>query len=249
VFSTTSTIRTFADAAAQADPLREAILRHAGRGLAALDAPPPEPAATTAPPVAKQAVNLTQALRKRSRATPSPTPSSNSDAGLTPVSEIVRASASGAPAPAATATPRQSAPPPPAVAAAPARASTVLVVDSAGTTDPALLARGSDALVAALRSAGVLAARLPVGRSVIDKNAAIICNANAGTQRFYAPTLTVGRTESGAPTARLVVDSIDCTGEVRSERAASGTVLGSRKSAADAVDLAAKTLGPQLAGT
>lgn len=270
VFSTTSTIRTYADAAAQADPLREAILRHAGRGLAALDAPPPEPAASTAPPVAQQGVNLTQALRKRSRATPSPSPSPSSDAGLTPVAEIVRGTTSASPAAVpATAAPATAAPAtaaratavattaavpatPIAVAAAakprtPSLASTVLVIDSAGTADPALLARSSDALVLALRSRGVLAARLPVGRSVVAANAASICSGNAGTQRFLAPTLAISRSDSGAPVARIVVDAIDCTGTQRAERAASG-IAKPRDGDVTAIDGAAKQIAPLIAG-
>ncbi len=41
VYSTTALARTYSDAIDPAVDLREAILRHAGRGLAALDAPPP----------------------------------------------------------------------------------------------------------------------------------------------------------------------------------------------------------------
>ena len=67
VFSTTTSVRTYADAVAQADVIRMAILRHADRGLAAFDAPPTAPS-TSSPQLAKNGnVNLTEALRKRAK--------------------------------------------------------------------------------------------------------------------------------------------------------------------------------------
>jgi hypothetical protein len=99
VFSSTTTIKTFGDAAAQADPLRAAILRHAGRGLAGLDAPAPA-SIPTAEPTANQGVNLTRALRRHVRAAPSPSPSPSSDAELVPVSQIQASVANASPKPA-----------------------------------------------------------------------------------------------------------------------------------------------------
>ncbi|GAC1301979.1 MAG: hypothetical protein NVSMB19_10740 [Vulcanimicrobiaceae bacterium] len=72
VFSTTGVVRTYADALAQVDPLRVAILRHAGRGLAALDAPPPAPRSSPAPAANDGSVDIGKALRKRKRATLAP---------------------------------------------------------------------------------------------------------------------------------------------------------------------------------
>jgi hypothetical protein len=99
VFSSTTTIKTFGDAAAQADPLRAAILRHAGRGLAGLDAPAAASIAT-AEPTANQGVNLTRALRRHVKAAPSPSPAASSDAELVPVSQIQAGVANAAPRPA-----------------------------------------------------------------------------------------------------------------------------------------------------
>lgn len=67
VFSTTSVVKTYSDAVAQVDTIRVAILRHAGRGLAALDAPPPAPSASPASVANGGAVDIGRALRKRRR--------------------------------------------------------------------------------------------------------------------------------------------------------------------------------------
>jgi hypothetical protein len=77
VFSTTIAARTYADAAGQADLLHDAILRHAGRGLAALDAPPPPPSSTPEPSANSGGVNILKALghHEKSTAAPSPAPS------------------------------------------------------------------------------------------------------------------------------------------------------------------------------
>lgn len=76
VFSTTGVVRTYADAIAQVDVIRSAILRHAGRGLAALDAPPPAPSATPASIARGGAVDIGKAFgkRKRGNALASPAP-------------------------------------------------------------------------------------------------------------------------------------------------------------------------------
>jgi hypothetical protein len=68
VYSTSISAKTYADAEGQADLLHAAILRHAGRALAALDAPPPEPSGTPAPNPSAKGVDLTKALRHRSAA-------------------------------------------------------------------------------------------------------------------------------------------------------------------------------------
>lgn len=67
VFSTTTSVRTYADAVAQADVIRMAILHHADRGLAAFDAPPTAPSTSPSPLAKNGNVNLTEALRKRAK--------------------------------------------------------------------------------------------------------------------------------------------------------------------------------------
>ena len=261
VFSATTTIKTFGDAAAEADPVRVAILRHAGRGLAALDAPPPA-SAPTAAPTSNQGVNLTRALRRRNKAVASPSPTPSSDAGLVPVSEIQASFASPAaktstavatpsPTPTLAPTPSEIASPQHVVArvgrANDASTSTILVVDTGGTEADVLRARASTSLLSALRRIGVPAARLTVSASVVASSAQSICRANPGAERFYEPTLTLGRNGSGASLAMLAVTSVDCTGAIAAHRDASsvGTSAGGDVSA---IDRAAMVVAPQLAG-
>ncbi|MBD5656261.1 MAG: hypothetical protein IAI50_13940, partial [Candidatus Eremiobacteraeota bacterium] len=90
VYSTSVSASTYADAAGQADLLHDAILRHAGRGLAALDAPPPAPSSTPEPDRSK-GVDITKALRHRQRATPAPSPSPTAAASVSGASSVALA--------------------------------------------------------------------------------------------------------------------------------------------------------------
>jgi hypothetical protein len=249
VFSNTTTIKTFGDAAAQADPLRAAILRHAGRGLAALDAPPPA-SIPTAEPTANQGVNLTRALRRRAKAAPSPSSAPSSDAGLVPVSEIAASAANASskpavplltpaplhapsPTPSPTPTPYVSPTPSPSPIATtpfvaiahkgsiPANAvTTILVIDSSGTESVDARARASNSLVAALRDLGFPAARLAIEASQATANARSICRANPGIERFYEPTVAIRHNALGQSLANIVVTSIDCNGTFAAKREA-----------------------------
>jgi hypothetical protein len=77
-WSTTSTIRTYNDAVAQADGIHDAILSHAERSLASLGAPPPP---STPEPTGKDAagLSLTRILGRKHHAVtgPEPSPSPN----------------------------------------------------------------------------------------------------------------------------------------------------------------------------
>ncbi len=75
VFSTTAFARTYADAVGPVPTLRDAIVHHAGRGFAELDAPPPSP--TPEPIGSNGGFNLTKALKhhRKGAATPAPSPS------------------------------------------------------------------------------------------------------------------------------------------------------------------------------
>ncbi|MBD5606660.1 MAG: hypothetical protein IAI48_16450 [Candidatus Eremiobacteraeota bacterium] len=87
VWSNTSTIRTYADALAEASDLHEAILRHAGRSLSSLGAPPP--ASTPEAPTKDAAgVNLSKAFgrhRKDQTVAAAPTPAADGSALLSAV--------------------------------------------------------------------------------------------------------------------------------------------------------------------
>jgi hypothetical protein len=87
VWSSTTTIRTYGDASAQADPLHQAILAHAGRALSAI---PVQSAAATPQPATSDAAsfNVTRALgrhRKGPAATAAPNPAAASQVSAAPL--------------------------------------------------------------------------------------------------------------------------------------------------------------------
>jgi len=84
IFSNGAFVKTYADAAAQAETLQLAILRHAGRALAILDAPPRETPAPKAPE--KNEANLSGLFKKKKKAAPAatPTPGETSAAAAAP---------------------------------------------------------------------------------------------------------------------------------------------------------------------
>ena len=164
IWSNSVTIRTYADAVAEADPLRAAIVAHAQRSLSSISAQAPAPAAAeTAAPDSHDAagVNLTKALGRHHRgAPPSPAPST-SPAGV-------------------------------AVAAAPVERG-ALVANVAGSSDATLRAYAAKALANALKHdrverGGVIAA----SPQDAIAHAGDLCRANAGTQAIYLGTLAPG---------------------------------------------------------
>ena len=165
VYSTTAFAKTYADAVGPAATLREAILRHAGRGLGYLNAPPP----TASPePIANAGgVNISKAFGRHRKGAPAPTAS---PAPETP-------GAPGSPAAAS-------------VALAGASQAKSIVVATAGTADAAARAYASTSLGRALGQRGVASASLGVSAADVAAHAADLCRANAAAG-FLAPTLTV----------------------------------------------------------
>ncbi len=176
VFSTTGVVRTYADALGQVDALHDAILRHAGRGLAALDAPPPAPSASPPHTANDGSVDIGKALRKRKRDT--------------------------------------------VVAAARAVPSGALLFTADGAVERDLTAQATKAVADAFarlnRPTGVLGITLGTNLA----HAAAICAATPGVRELDAPTLTVGRSDSGAARVQLDLSAYDCTGVLlRTQRA------------------------------
>ena len=116
ITSSTAFVRTYADAAAQAEPLHDAILRHVGRALASLDAPPRE---TPAPnPSEKNEANISGLFKRKKKSAPAatPTPTVASDATSPPAKRVAQAVPTPSRAPATSAphrTPRPTQPPRP----------------------------------------------------------------------------------------------------------------------------------------
>jgi hypothetical protein len=215
VYSTTAFAKTYADAVGPADALREAILRHAGRGMAYLNAPPP---------------------------TASPEPIAN--AGGVNISKAFGRHRKGAAAAAASAQPQAAASPAAPAAPAAARVALgipaepkALIATTAGTADATARGYASLSLGSALRHAGVTNERLMVSSADIAAHAADLCKANAA-DGFYAATLAVAGTSAGSGhTVQLDVVAYDCHGAVTGRQQASGSA-GKRGSLERAIDAA-----------
>jgi hypothetical protein len=250
VYSTTAFARTYADAVGPAADLREAILRHAGRGLASLDAPPPSP--SPEPLANASGVNISKAFGRRHHAQPA------AAASAQPV-----ASAPAQPAVAASALPALTAPVPALTASLPAApgasatsttaASSValagphdraLVVATSGAADPDARSYASQSLGGALRQKGFANALLTVTSADVSAHAADLCRAN-GAMRFYAPTLTV-ENSGKAPSVALDVVAYDCLGTVVGHEKATAT-FGKRGSMHGALDAAAAGVAGEFA--
>jgi len=222
VWSNTTTIRTYADALAQSDGLRAAIVSHAQRNFASIGAttgpaPTPEPATSDA-----AGVNLTRALGRKHR---------NAASAPTPVP-------SQAPSPAPTAA-AVAAIPKPAVPSAPG----VLVTDVGGNADPELRTRAANALSAAFRRHGFAGGGLGVSGRDALANAAQLCKANPGSVAIYIGTLTA---DASAPNVALDVAKYDCAGQALGMRH-DAEIPGRRLPVANAVDLAAGKIADAFA--
>jgi hypothetical protein len=239
VFSTTAIARTYADAVGQADVVRQAILRHAGRAYAAIDAPAPAPTATKADLTDNGNVDLTKALGRRKRgagpaASPAPGTSPAPNSSAAPGAP----SASRVPVAAATATPA-------AVAAAPARPGNVLVLQVGGSADADARTYAASSISLALRSQGVGGGLLPVTVDQGIANAAQLCNANAGSSALYAPKLEIDKDPSGAQNVQLDVAAYDCKAKLLGEQHVVMAVRG-RGGIDSAIDHAAAKVADAL---
>ncbi len=246
VYSTTAFARTYADAVGPTDLLREAILHHAGRGMASLNAPPPSP--SPAALGSNGGVNISKAFGRHRKGAPaaatSPSPgpagaSTASGSGTTAASSPASAGGAGARAPSAAAP--QNGP----LAVAAAKPAT-LVVATEGTADPAVRAYASQSLAAALLRAGAAGAFLPVGVADVSAHAAALCRAN-GAAGFVAPTLAIDGSARGANVVLDVV-TYDCNAvPLARERATGSAKTASRTAVQGAVDAAAGDLAKRLA--
>jgi hypothetical protein len=212
VYSTTAFAKTYADAVGPADALREAILRHAGRGMAYLNAPPPT--ASPEPIADAGGVNISKAFGRHHKGAAAATASAQPQA------------AAAAASPAAH------------VALGVPTESKALIATTAGTADGAARDYASASLASALRHAGLTNEPLTVSSAEIAAHAADLCRANAA-DGFYAATLSVPGTSSGAGhTVQLDVVAYDCHGTVTGRQQTSGNA-GKRGSLERAIDAAA----------
>ncbi len=163
----------------------QAILAHAGRALASLDAPPPP--------------------------SPSPTPDAKNGVGFN-LTKFLGRTKHGKAAPKPTASPRAQIA---AVGATPAAAGArALVTATEGTADEDARVRATDALVAALAKAGIRSALLPVSAQTVTAHAKDLCASNPGASTFYSGTLAIARDAKGSASVQYDVTAYDCAGAV-----------------------------------
>ncbi len=199
VYSSSQMARTFGDAVGNADDISAAIVGHAGRALASLDAPPPPSPSPT--PGAKNGVGFnlsnllahhkgTKAAPKATAAPLAPAAASRTSSGTATVAASSAAGSS---------------------AAAGARA---LVIATGGSASDDERLRATDALVAALSKAGIRSAALPVNAQTVATHAKDLCAANPGTSTFYSGTLALAPDAKGSANVEYDVTAYDCTGTV-----------------------------------
>ena len=230
VFSTTTVVRTYAEAGGQADVLRDAILRHAGRDQGTADQPPPSstPAPSEAPHEGTLAniTNIFHHTKKASTPTPAPstTPAPSALLAVSPATQAPAGVAIGVvssplatPAP-ATAVPSAArvvatpAPSPARVAAVPHAGALVLAVAGGEQSDEA---RVADALVSSLKRRGVNAMRseAAIAANPADTSAQL-CAGVSGVTVLYAATLSIDHNGAdGVDSVQLDVVGYDCSGK------------------------------------
>ena len=236
VYSTTANVRTVGDAASQADALHAAIVRHAGRGLAALDAPAPTPSSSVPPVATGGNVNITQALRRRGKGSkaPSSTTASPSAAGT----------ARTIPATAATA--RATGKPVTRVVARARPEAVALLFRASGTFDDRTRAYATDAVDRALTSGGYRISRIDAEPSDRLAHARDLC-ATTGATSLLAPAVVLGANDTADPTAQIDLAVYDCDGAaLRTERAIASST-GRKRTSENALDRAAVAVASALA--
>jgi hypothetical protein len=213
VNSTTTVVKTYAEAAGQAQPLADAILRHAGRALASLDDPRPAQSETPQPSRSDK----------------------GNEANLNGLGAFFHHKPKATPAPANVAS---GAPAQVALGAGPR----VLILEVSGNAQAGFAERAGRDVTAAASRGGVGAQALPVSGTEGIANAADFCKNNAGTNALYATTLTVLRNAAGQPSgAQVDLVTYDCASSALAKRSgqASATGHGGLEGAIDrAVDAA-----------
>jgi hypothetical protein len=219
VFSTSQVVRTYGDVVGQADDLRTAILRHAGRGFPAVQQPAPGGDGPPAQSANGGGVNLTRALGHHDRSAPA-----------TPASPVP-----GAEAPASVAL----------VDSGGRFAGLVTQFDGDGTDAQKSYAQTS--LAAALRNAGMSGGGpLPVSAKGAVQSAKALCDANAGARLIFASTLGLGTGTDGKYDATLSVAAHACDGTLIDQEQ-SVQNAAQRGGVSGAIDRAVAAIAPAIA--
>ena len=220
IFSQSTQINTYAEAAGQGDDLAQFIAAHANRSLAGIGTPPPQPSPTPVASGGPQA-NLNNLFnrRKKSAPAPKPTPAPAASAPAAALRNVTPAPSSAG-ATAATEAPRT-------VAAVPS-AERYAVVAVEGGAEAALRELATQRLLS--RTNGERA-----------QSAAAACASHA-VRAVLSGTLSVGRqTAFGGGSARFELTATDCAGKVafrQTHGGSAGGANGQRVATERAVDAA-----------
>jgi hypothetical protein len=246
IFSQSTQINTYAEAAGQGDDLAQYIASHANRALAGIGTPPPQTSPTPSASNGPQA-NLTGLFNRRKKATPAPkatakpTPAPAASAPAAALTNVTPAPASAARPPAANPTALPGTPVPVAAAGAArtASAETYAVVPVEGSAEAALREVATQRIAA--RTNGERAQSVQAA-----------CAAHP-VRAVLTGTLAVGRqTAFGGGTARFELTASDCAGKVewrQTHASAAGSAQGQRIATERAVDAAlAAYLSPPQRG-
>ena len=214
-FSSTAVVRTYADVVGQADTLRAAILRHAGRGFPAVDEPATAPSGTPVPSSTGAGVNLSKALSHHARPRPSPGPSASasSAAAVAVTTDAVATSIASAPSASSSARPAPSAGPKTRLASSGKHAQG-LVTDVDGDGTPTQRTYAQFSFAGALRKIGLQGGALPVSSADGLKYAGQLCDANPGSKVIFIETLSMRPAPENAQGVELDVEAHDCAGTV-----------------------------------
>jgi hypothetical protein len=215
IYSQTTMVKTYAEAAGQADDMHDAILRHSGRVLAQLDEPSPEPTPSPAAPKNGNAFGLDQIFHHKKNAAVTATAPPAGATQAAAVAQVTPAPVTPPPATAAPASPSPATPKPvaaAAVASAPHPGSLVVAVTGEG--EAADRDRLADALVSSLQHRGLAGSRVaPLGGADAIAHASDLCAANPGARILYTASLAFGRNDTGAATsAQVDLVGYDCSG-------------------------------------
>jgi hypothetical protein len=253
-FSSTAIVRTYGDIVGQADTLREAILRHAGRGFPAVEQPAPVPTGTPETSNGKGGgVNLSKALGRhnRNQSTPSPAASASAAAlalGSTPApattaaptataapstaAPAVTASATGKPAP-ATPSPAPFGTPASRVALAPPHGGALVVQFDAGAPpgdsplpDAGNLTHAQFSLAAAIQRAGMSGGgAVPIASTDAIKSTKSLCDATPGSKTVVTGVVSLVTGADGSPMVQIDAVAYDCSGAVVGKQSASTKIV------------------------
>ncbi len=222
LFSNSSQLATYADAAGQGDVLARFVASHANRGLAAIGTPPPAPVPSAQPTQAAEA-NLGKLFGRRRRGAPTPKPA--------PLVSTTPSTVVAVPAPLSSASFRPT--------ASPAPAADGLGVVVAGSADALLRDAARERMIAEATKAGTRTVAVSAPLAAIRAGDEAVCR----DSRVRAIAYTTLDMQPGNAKAHVDLAVFDCAGRQLWHRAfdrdaggAKSAQAAAQRAAGDALD-------------